>query len=74
MIIVDSWLYYCSGPGVGSVRLIHADSERSEVSGVVEVWTGSEWVGVCTDDWSNKDSGVVCRQLGYPTGTPTFTK
>ncbi|CAI8032344.1 Scavenger receptor cysteine-rich type 1 protein M130 [Geodia barretti] len=35
---------------------------------------GSEWVGVCTDDWSKEDSGVICWQLGYSTGTPTFTK
>ena len=62
-------------PGEGSVRLIHVGDERGgETSGVVEVYMGSEWVGVCTDDWSKEDSGVICWQLGYSTGTPTFTK
>ena len=66
---------YClfPGPGAGSVRLIHLD-EGSEFSGVVEVYVAGEWVGVCTDEWGREDSEVVCRQLGYPTGTPSNTR
>ena len=63
-----------SGPGAGSVRLIHVDDKGSEFSGIVEVNVGEEWIGVCTDDWSMEDSRVVCRQLGYSTGTPIYTK
>ena len=63
-----------SAPVAGTVRLLHLTEGGSEVSGVVEVYTGREWVGVCTDDWSKEDSEVVCQQLGYPNGTPSTTR
>ena len=48
--------------------------EGTEDGGVVEVFTGRQWVTVCTDGWGVEDSSVVCRQLGYSTGHPTYTR
>ena len=44
-----------SAPSEGSVRICHDNEFRS----------------VCDDFFTHRGAGVVCRQLGYPTGVPT---
>ena len=50
----------------GSVQLV-GGSSRNE--GRVEVCIRRAWGTICDDSWSNTDAGVVCRQLGYQSGT-----
>ncbi len=45
-----------SAPSEGSVRICHDNEFRS----------------VCDDFFTHRGAGVVCRQLGYPTGVPTY--
>lgn len=50
---------------VGSIRLVNGNSS---LEGRVEVCSGGLWGTVCDDFWSDIDSRVVCRQLGYTSG------
>ena len=45
-----------SAPSEGSVRICHNNEYRS----------------VCDDFFTHRGAGVACRQLGYPTGIPTY--
>ena len=45
-----------SAPSEGSVRICHNNEYRS----------------VCDDFFTHRGAGVACRQLGYPTGVPTY--
>ena len=39
--------------------------------GEVQICHSNEWRDVCDDSWNDNSAGVVCRQLGHATGTPT---
>ncbi|XP_048755165.1 uncharacterized protein LOC125666091 [Ostrea edulis] len=39
--------------------------------GFLEIHHREEWIPVCGDDWSDDNSNVVCRQLGYKGGVAT---
>ena len=46
----------------GDVRL------TEETMGPLMVCVNKRWVTVCYDGWTNVDSSVACRQLGYTSG------
>ena len=37
-------------------------------AGIVEVCINSTWGTICAVNWTNVNSLVVCRQLGYQNG------
>ena len=46
----------------GDVRLVDGDTDYS---GLLEVCFNQRWGTVNGDGWSNVDTQVVCKQLGY---------
>ena len=36
--------------------------------GPLKVCVSKRWVTVCSDGWTDADTSVVCRQLGYNSG------
>ncbi|XP_012686740.2 neurotrypsin [Clupea harengus] len=49
----------------GSVRLVGG---AGGFEGRLEVYYGGKWGTVCDDGWTDTNSQVVCRQLGYRSG------
>ena len=47
----------------GDVRLL-----TEEILGPLKVCVNKRWVTVCYEGWTDVDSSVVCRQLGYTSG------
>ena len=50
---------------------IQLEGGTSAAEGNVLICHESEFRPVCDDFWSDEDAGVVCRQLGYATGSYT---
>ena len=57
--------YVSSACQDGDVRL---SGGRHSQEGRVEVCRNQQWGRVCNDEWDEKDSAVVCRQLGFSGG------
>ena len=57
-------LIYIAMPCIqNDIRLV--GGERN-FEGHVEVCDNNEWKTVCNGDWGDKETRVVCRQLGFP--------
>ena len=52
----------CEADEHGAVRIV---STTYAYRGRVEVCIGGNWGTVCKDGWTDENSHVVCRQLGY---------
>ena len=52
-----------------NIRLVGGTKSTSFYSGRVEVFINGQWGTVCDNSWSSNDARVVCRQLGYTSGT-----
>ena len=66
IIIIVSNFYGCfidSECEANDIRLVNGII--STQNGRVEVCVNGRWGLVCTNNWNNADSRVVCRQLGY---------
>lgn len=50
----------------GDIRLVDGVTSSQ---GRVEIYYNRQWGTVCNDDWSRNDAEVVCRQLGFSSGT-----
>ena len=59
----------CDGGNEGGVILV-GGSAPSE--GSVRICHKNEYRSVCDDFFTHRGAGVACRQLGYPTGVPTY--
>ncbi|XP_060590612.1 deleted in malignant brain tumors 1 protein-like isoform X2 [Ruditapes philippinarum] len=58
-------LSHASTSGIG-LRLTGGLSQRS---GRVEIRYQGVWGSICDDSWDDRDATVVCKQLGYSSGT-----
>ena len=41
----------------------------TSLAGIVEICVNTRWGRVCEDSWNDTVASVVCRQLGYQSGT-----
>lgn len=65
-------IYFMSPPlatTTGSIRL----SGNSLSTGRVEIFYDNQWGTICDDSWDMNDANVVCRQLGFPRASRTFS-
>ena len=47
------------------MRLTETVEYDRNTSGLVEVYVGNDWIGVCDDEWGIPDATVVCRSLKF---------
>ena len=52
-----------------NIRLVGGAKSSSFHSGRVELFINGEWGTICDNSWSSNEARVVCRQLGYTSGT-----
>ena len=50
------------------IRLTSLDGAGSN-GGRLEVYHNGQWGTVCSHGWTDTESSVVCKELGYSTGT-----
>ncbi|XP_038061741.1 deleted in malignant brain tumors 1 protein-like [Patiria miniata] len=55
-----------STPTSGVLNEIRLSGDRS-TKGTVQVWSGGQYVDVCSSNWDLSSAKVVCRQLGHST-------
>ena len=53
----------------GNLRLVDGTSN----TGRLEVYTNEEWVTVCSTGWTQVNTRVACKQLGFPDGHSMHT-
>lgn len=58
--------HYDVGVKCSSVRLVNGTHEWE---GLVELYDGSTWKGLCTQNWNTAEAQVVCRSLGFDGST-----
>ena len=51
--------------GNGDTRLVDSREELAFNEGKVEICFNAEWQTVCGDGWTNNNTQVVCRSLGF---------
>ena len=52
-----------------SVRLVDGTSN----TGRLEIYINEEWVTVCSSIWTNLNTRLACKQLGFPGGRSMYT-
>jgi len=52
-----------------SIRLV----DRTSHSGRLEVYVQGEWVTVCSNGWTELNTGIACKQLGFLAGLSMST-
>ncbi|XP_025113550.1 uncharacterized protein LOC112575757 [Pomacea canaliculata] len=60
----------CTNPSVQDVQVRLANGAGPD-SGRVEVLHNGQWGTVCDTNFDNAEAAVICRQLGFGTGTAT---
>lgn len=58
--------HYDVGVKCSSVRLVNGTHEWE---GLVELYDGSTWKGLCAQNWNTAEAQVVCRSLGFDGST-----
>ncbi|XP_038052393.1 deleted in malignant brain tumors 1 protein-like [Patiria miniata] len=65
------------GEGSGPTRLdyvafpVRLVKGATPYEGRVEVYYQNQWGTICSNGWGIEDANVICRQLGYPSASPT---
>jgi len=50
-------------------KLVRLADGKNAMEGRVEVFWSGEWGTICSDEWDSREAGIVCRMLGYSSGT-----